>query len=215
MNKLKTKIKSGEHVLIAGMTGCGKTYLAKAYLANYPNVVVLDTKRTFNFMMEGKSLVNPDDVTVIENLSEITSAKTRIIIYRPVWLEQTKEFFNSFFEWVFKRGKCIVYVDEMMSVALNARQEAMPDFARAVYTQGRELGVSIWASTQRPANIPLMCLSEALHWFIFSLTVEADRVRVYNNSGYNEFLQKTPWHTFLYWKTNSNIPPKRGKLKLP
>ena len=220
-SKTNPRIKLGEHVLIAGMTGCGKSALAKVYLANQPNVVVLDTKRTFNFDIENEDTNQPmkfapdKDITIVERLSDIPSAKTRLIIYRPTWDEQTKEMYNAFFKWCFRRGKCIVYVDEMMQIAPGGRQEAMPDFGRALYTQGRELGVSIWASTQRPANIPLMCLSEAKHWFIFTLQVESDRLRIYKNSGYDVFLEKIAWHTFYYWQTNSNKPPVHGKIELP
>lgn len=212
---MRTKILPGEHVMIAGMTGSGKTYLAKAYLANSPAVVVLDTKRTFDFRLAGKDLVGRDDYTVVEHLAKIDKLKTRIIVYRPVWTEQTKEYFDSFFEWCFKRRNTIVYVDEMMGVAPGGRQEAMPAWGRAIYTQGRERGVSMWASTQRPANIPLMCLSESLHWFVFSLSVEQDRQRIYNNSGQPEFLKKTEWHNFLYWKTNGSAPPRKARLILP
>ena len=42
------KIKSSEHVFIAGRTGSGKTFLAETYLASFPNVIVLDTKGFFD-----------------------------------------------------------------------------------------------------------------------------------------------------------------------
>ena len=40
-------IKDSEHVFIAGRTGSGKTFLEKAYLAGFKNVIILDTKGTF------------------------------------------------------------------------------------------------------------------------------------------------------------------------
>jgi len=44
MQKPIAYIKPNESVFIAGRTGCGKTFLAKSYLANYPAVIALDTK---------------------------------------------------------------------------------------------------------------------------------------------------------------------------
>ena len=45
MSKKAKIIPANEHVFIAGRTGSGKTFMARKYLANYTNVVAIDTKR--------------------------------------------------------------------------------------------------------------------------------------------------------------------------
>ena len=44
LSKNKFYIESDAHVLVAGATGTGKSYLAEEYLRGYKNVVKLDTK---------------------------------------------------------------------------------------------------------------------------------------------------------------------------
>ena len=52
-----------------------------------------------------------------------------------------------------------------------------------VYTRGREFGIGMWASAQRPSLIPLFAISESNHLFIFRLNMEEDRRRLASFAG--------------------------------
>lgn len=192
-------IKPSEHTFIAGRTGSGKTYLARKYLARYENVVALDTKGTLDWPE-----VADDEKTIITNLSGLGAARTRKIIYRPEWQELELEFYNEFFRWCYMRGQTIVWVDEAMSVCPNPHR--MPDYYKAILTRGRELDVSIWSLTQRPAGIPQVIMSESTHFFIFDLNMPQDRYKLAEVTGAEELQDKpsTEYGNYSFWYYNTD-----------
>lgn len=192
-------IKPNEHVFIAGRTGSGKTFLARNYLAGYENVVVLDTKGTLTWE-------EAEEVTVVTHLADISRAETGKIIYRPVWEELAEEFYNAFFRWCYERGNTIVWVDEVMSVCPNAHR--IPEFYKAILTRGRELNVAAWSITQRPANIPLVIMSESTHFFVFDLNLEEDRKRLTEITGMIELSKKPGKYNFWYARIDADRPIK-------
>lgn len=198
-NKKYNQIREDEHVFIAGMTGSGKTHLAKKYLANYPHVVALDTKGTLEW-----NDVEDKDLTIIEHLSELSFVNTPKIIYKPVFEELSMDYYEKFFEWCYRRGNCIVWVDEAMNVCPNPH--VMPEYYRGILTRGRELGVSVWSLTQRPTGIPQVIMSESSHYFIFKLNLPQDREKIVQISGCPEFRGKVQGHNFRYWHQSWDYP---------
>jgi len=204
------EIKDSHHVFIAGTTGSGKTFLAKTYLAGSDKpVFVLDTKRTFEWeQIPDKQLIICNRLEQIPN----ATANYKYIIYRPEFDEQTQEFFNSFFKYCFQLRNCTVYVDEAMQVCPNPYK--MPEYYKAILTQGRELNVNVWSASQRPSNIPVLIMSESAHWFIFRLNAPADRKKLIDYTGYDEFDEILPQYVFLYYDTNSIKMPVKGRLSV-
>lgn len=190
MTAQKFSIKRADRVFIVGTTGSGKTSLSKALLWGLPNVVILDPKHTFELpsvwqhetYREFRSLQNHDD--------KITA------IYRPT-LDEMEKGCPDFFEWVFERRNTTVYIDEVMRVT-NGSRIGRP--YATVLQLGRERGVSCWNATQRPANIPLVVMTESEHYFVFRLRNVEDRKRIYDYTGHPEFL-KMPRdeHGFYYY----------------
>ena len=210
------KIRTDEHVLVAGRTGTGKTVLCRVYLAGFKNVVVLDTKGLFSWTevpgtkWKGKKnhiLVDGNKVlTLTDRLETLPRIKTPKIIYRPRFEEMTLEHYNEFYRWAYLRGNTIVYTDEVMSVCKNPF--TYPDFLKAIMTRGRELNVAHWGATQRPSNIAVITISEATHFFIFDLNVEADREKLISISGCQEFKEKPSTkfgkHSFWYYHVDKD-----------
>jgi len=184
-------IKINQSVFIAGRTGCGKTYLAKKYLANYPFVVALDTKGMLKWEEVPKK-----DLTIVTNLADLPKATTPKIIYRPSFTEMNLESYNEFFKWVYFRENCIVWVDEVMGVCPNSSK--IPEYYKAILTRGREKNTACWSLTQRPLTIPAVVISESLHVFVFQLNMEQDREKIANITGYNEF-KRPPQAKFQFW----------------
>lgn len=200
-------IKPNEHVSIFGMTGSGKTFLAKAYLKGYKNIVIHDPKGTFNFQ---PFLTEEQESKMVEyaySLDELDGALLRgskhptgiKIIYRPSMDEFERESWEVFFEWCFHKGNMIVVVDECADITTSTY---IPKYYKAILTKGRELGISVWSLSQRPAGISQWIFSQTTHTFIFKLPKESDRKRLYENIGYKEVLTAPRKFEFYYYNVN-------------
>lgn len=199
-------IKADEHCFIAGSTGSGKTYFAKAYLRDTENqVFVLDTKGLFEWNVDKKELI------IIKSLSDIFEASNQYqkIIYRPKFEELTDELYNQFFKFCYQYKNCIVVVDEAMQVCPSPYK--IPEYYKGILTRGRELNVSVWSLTQRPSMIPIVIYSEATHYFIFQL-VYPDKKKLSDFTGYDEFEENLKKYHFWYYNTRTNDPPVVAKL---
>lgn len=87
------------------------------------------------------------------------------------------------FRFASKSHIAACYVDELLVLAREGRRH-LTTYVQAMIA-GREAGVSMTASTQRPRWVPVECLSEATRLYIFRLEV-ADDVKRLEDSGYPE-----------------------------
>lgn len=219
------EIKPSEHIFIGGRTGSGKTFLAKKYLAGFEYVVALDTKGTLSWREIPGTKWHKDpetdidylvdggeNLSMVTELSELTKAKTPKIIYRPNWAELNPDYYNAFFEWVYRRGNNIVWIDEAFSVSPNPHK--IPEFYKAILTRGRELRVAAWSLSQRPHKIAQEIMSEATHYFIFDMNLPADRDKVADITGQQAIRQKPGQFNFWYYNVvNDDIVKARLKPK--
>lgn len=217
----KAHIGQDEHVLVAGMTGSGKSFLVEIYLAGaaFPYVVMLDTKgqvyeRRKKKVPLWRGLVEGVDFTVVERLQDLDRVKTDKIIYAPIWQEQNQEHYNSLLEWVYRRENTTLWIDELMEVAPGPNR--YPDFMKANYTRGRSKNVGIWACTQRTLDIPTIAIANTSHFFIFNLNQPQDRKRMMDSTGVLEFNHKPgdiakDKYSFWYFK-DGGTKAELGKL---
>ena len=191
-----------ERAVLAGRTGSGKTTLAERLLRHYGYVAVLDIKGRLDWQGYDRKT----------KLAEVMKSEHTHIIYAPEWSEMKfdpkrenwSDYIDTFFRWVYERANTVLYVDEVMSIT---RGDEMPEFYRASLTRGRELGVAVFSSTQRPMRIPQVILSESEHYYIFSLQLAQDRAKVEQLAG-----QKFPivrGHEFAYTKVGTEHPPRK------
>jgi len=160
-----------ERTFICGMTGSGKTFLAEKLLAWRKYVVVYDLKG----MIDWPGYVT---ITSFESLKECEHPK--IIFKPPLYFVKDKEAVEEFFQWVYLRGNCTLYVDEVMSACFKGQ---ISYWLLVILTRGRELGVSFIGSTQRPKQIPMNVITEAENRFIFLLSNYPDAKRIEENYG--------------------------------
>ncbi len=213
---LNINIGMDEHVFICGGTGSGKTILCEAYLANVPSMVIkLDTKcEVFEKRKQGKPIwygLNDEDVQVIEQLSELPYVTKDRIIYAPIPEEMNSEYYDELGEWVYKKGDCILWIDELMSVADSPMK--YPFSLKKLYTRGRFINAVCWSCTQRPSDIPSICIANSQHYFIFNTPLPQDRKKLVDSTGCPEFMDLLPKYIFNYATIGS---PKavKGKLRL-
>ncbi len=160
--------KSTDRVFACGKTGSGKTYLMERLTRSLPRLVVLDGKGTLGTW--GLSEWNRESRSLLHNQEPVR--------VRVTWDlgQDVFEFWENVLEEIYASGNVTMYCDELYALAEKPGQ--VQPALRAIYTRGRELNIGAWASTQRPVSVPLVCLSESEHYFMFRLSMDDDRSRM-------------------------------------
>ena len=201
------EILESEHVFIAGQTGTGKSVLAEIYLAGMGRVIKLDTKgeyyeRKKKGLVQWRGLKEGTDFTIVFKLSEIDDVTTPKIIYVPSFQEMTIETYDELMKYVYQREDTILWIDELMEVAPSAFK--YPPYLKGLYTRGRSKNVAVWACTQRPSDIPAICLANSSHYFIFAMQLPSDREKIAKATGQPEFFKQPTGYDFYYWKIGTD-----------
>lgn len=190
---------NAEHIFVAGKTGSGKTVLVERMLRYYPYVVVADFKGRLRWPGYERC----------RTLDALGAAKGTHLIYAPVWEEfRDPEATESFYEWIFRRGNCIVCTDEARMIAERGR---IPEFYHASLIQGRELGIGVWSLSQRPMGLEQAILSESDRFYIFHLSLGQDRGK-FEEMVEHRLPNLPPDHSFLYVEKASMHFPRHLKL---
>lgn len=193
------KIDRNSRVFIAGKTGTGKTYLAENLLQNVKRLIVLDTKsnllKRFNLVPESK-----------KNWKKFSGGEPiRMQIKTPlIPSDQWEGYFDNIFKLAYDAGDCTVYLDEVYGVTQGSRN--LSTWLTALYTRGRELGIGVIACSQRPKHIPMFCMSESEHFFVFRLLLQEDRDRLSSFIGDLPQIPNTDKHGFFYFNLDMNEP---------
>jgi hypothetical protein len=195
----------GDHVLLLGRTGSGKTYLmVRAITPLRRYVVVLGTKP------KDDSLYRPLEKLGFQQVSTWDpdfEERPRIIL-KPLLSAPTveaakdhqQEVFNEALLDLFEMGNVCIVCDEIRYFTEFLRLRAVIEL---LYLQGRSNGVSMVAGTQRPVSIPLVAFEMATHQFVWRLTGLEDAKRASEFLGQNArrarmTIPKLPKYEFLY-----------------
>lgn len=156
--------RQGEHTVIIGMTGCGKTTLAKTLL----------DKRGYKLMLVTK----PDDVLwdgwrQVKTASEVRIREGRSWRLYPEW-SKSKQEFSALMDKAWDEGGWTIYADELYHLEhLGLRDKLIQEL-----TQGRSKRLTVVAGVQRPAWVTKFVLSEATHVYCFRLGDDEDRIAI-------------------------------------
>lgn len=192
----RIKLTSNERVLISGKTGSGKTYLAHYITRPIKRLMVLDGKGTLSDW-------NLEPWDSGSSRAMLRGEPVRIRVVPPLSVD-VMDFWNETIIQAYHAGNMLIYIDELYAVS--PPNQKPPDALWAAYTRGRELGLGVWASTQRPVWIPLFALSEADHFFMFRLQLNEDRQRMSAFMGTEVMQSISDRHGFYYASSEADKP---------
>jgi hypothetical protein len=205
------KPKIGEHITTIGPTGSGKTVLNRFLLRRRDFVVILGVKTRDPelygpFEREGYVLERRFDPDPPHDVSQ----------YRVLFVPRTDKhgtegrtakakLFRQALNDIYDAGYWCVYADDVQYMV--DQLKLGPEFEE-LWMLGRSEGVTVFASSQEPVNIPPMAYGMATHLFLFKNPDLYRARRMAELTGVNrEVAEKTimelPEHEFLYINKNS------------
>lgn len=197
-----------DRALFVGMTGSGKTTLARRLLAPWQYVVAIDGKSTLHWPGWSRQ-------TSIERAVKLNPATNPRIIVAPSHAElQDGPSLSLLFTWLYERRNTLVYIDEIYSIASGSSADSIPDSLLAILTRGRERRTPLWGATQRPMFIPTVFLSEAEHAYLFRLQAPQDRKKVGDFYGIEPELLNGLAKRRFYYKSEKEYAVGPLELKL-
>lgn len=153
---MEMSIDSNSRVFIAGMTGSGKTVLAKRIFDSCPRGVVYDI---------GWESVLGDDCEVVHDHKKINWMKSQKWVVRPQ--SDKSSTFNKFCEWFYYENEdCMLYVEEISDLV---GKQSSPEFFGTILRRGRKTGLGTIMVTQMPVQVHKLCISQAQHLIVFRM----------------------------------------------
>lgn len=157
--------KQGEHVTMIGTTGSGKTTLGRQLLSLRDYVIVLATKQRDDSLYKPLEKLGYVTVSSVDQISQ----ETPRVIFRPglhspdkAGMQAQADAFRDLLVTVYIDGGWCLYCDEVRYLTDNL---GLKTEMETLWLQGRSLGVTIAAGTQRPVSIPLLAFDQAVHMF--------------------------------------------------
>lgn len=186
LNRLRSTWKQGEHILVSGPTGSGKTALARHIVQlrhdNGGHVIVLVAKPN-----EDKTIAQ--DYKGFERWKSFkkrhSSWENRIILWpdtkklktsREIIAHQ-KSVFQDAWDELNKQGKWTVLVDEGLYTVNPSFLNQSTDLAMA-HAVGRSNGLTMVTNTQRPSHLPIILYGSASHAFVGRTREQNDQKRL-------------------------------------
>lgn len=177
-----------EHVTVAGATGTGKSYAAMLLMRPQKKpFVIFDSKASGTVSKFADRIINcpsnwqkdPKEIgQLLDSIGKGGDAYEKVA-FRPVWdasQDEIIELCDKIARWCYLRQNIGLYIDEVSDISRNA-QDA-PPYVSGIARRGRERHVTLWSTTQRPKGVPMILFTEAAHFFVFRLRLEADRKRI-------------------------------------
>lgn len=214
--------KQGEHVTLYAATGQGKTTLALEILPIRQYMMVFATKQKYQRLFVTLQQQGFKVMTNFDNPPN-PDVTPKVILHcapKDLGAKSTatqQRVYGKALDYIYKAGGWGLYLDELKYVTDNLK---LGRSLELLYLQGRELGVSIIGTSQRPAWVPVVAIAEATHLFIGAQSDQRDIDRIAEGSGrkgriIRPLIDSLEDYQFLYVHTrNSKVPVYRVKVEL-
>lgn len=182
----------GEHVSLLGYTGCGKTTLAAEILPMRRWIIALATKPRDPLIDE---IGRHNDFTVVRKWPPADHLE-RVVFWPKVDklsdMDDLRPQVHQCLSTVYYAGGWCIYIDEVRYVAGSLKLKSDLEH---IWLQGRAMGLSLVAGTQRPAWVPLEMYSQATHLFLWQETDKRNLRRLGEIGGVDtDYLMHTVYH---------------------
>ncbi len=212
--RIELELIPGERWEFFGMTGFGKSQFAKyldrawfnagAKEAYWP-ILIFDQDHGW-FKGTDYDYAKKPELATVEQPWDITKTgvlheTARVQIFHPAMPGWRDERFLSLCEQCLARGNMVLHFDELYGL-VDANH--IPQEVGKLWTSGRKFGITIHAISQRPADLPMVIITQSEHKIAFYIEGPADRARIAelfaDKAVYEEIARlEKYWH--LYKKT--------------
>lgn len=192
------KWRMGQHVLIAGPTGSGKTYVAQDLGAMRDRVVVVATKEHDDSLELGYK-----DFTRRKSWPADYGELLVIFWKKPRNLKavgEMRQSISGLMDDLYRHGGWTIYFDDLQFICSILKLQEM---VKVFYTQVRSAGVSIVSSVQRPFWVPKEATSQSDFVLLFQMHDANDANRVAEGMGLDKqrlrfAISQLEKHEFLF-----------------
>lgn len=192
------KVATNERLFIAGKTGSGKTYLMKWLTRSVKRFVVLDGKGSlYDWGLDDW------ETDKQERLEFFNGGNGRFRVPPPHRID-AQAYYSNLMGLLYEIGNLTIYIDELYAI-VDPGSKPTPEF-NAIYTRGREFGLGVWSSTQRPVFVPLVAISESEAFICFRLNLIEDRKRMAGYMSPAVINQVRDPHGFYYMRAEDEAP---------
>ncbi|MFQ5531333.1 MAG: hypothetical protein ACE5ES_01830 [Candidatus Nanoarchaeia archaeon] len=189
------KIYNSDRIFIAGKSGSGKSYLAKEIFKALNRLVLVDYKH--EVIIGGFGIIK----SYSEFLDLVQKGHTKIIMRPSGTHEQINSELSKIETYIFNKGNWTIAFDELTKREKNFMD--LPPSLDNIVRMGRSRGVGIIVIHQRPSRLELGFMSEAEHFFIFTLNLRVDKDKMRGVIGDENIglIDKLDWdkHEFVYY----------------
>lgn len=165
--KIFQSFNLGTKTLILGMSRCGKSFLGRMCMDNYPRVLIIDIMNEYSGLPTVRSIP-----ALIKALRANANKKEFELVYQFGLSEKNKiETFNQICQIVFYFKNIHLCIEECDSYCT---VQKIPEWWANLLRRGRHHNVSLTMSTQTPSNLNKMCVKQAEQIFIGMLKEQND-----------------------------------------
>jgi hypothetical protein len=170
------RIRLRDRVFAVGKTGVGKSTAVRVLVWDrLDNVAWYDMTGQEAEKLDAPTFTSMEDVEAALFPEDPSDAVKRFVYSPEV---PTLDDWDRFCHLCYEARNIHIVADELAAVYRDSGRTSPTKWHHRVLSNGRKMGVGHSGATQRPAHVPLACISECEHILVFRLKLKTDRDRM-------------------------------------